>query len=96
MRQSPHIASDFDRFLRDQGILAEVRVVTVKRVLAHPLEEGMKAKQLTNTAMARRMGATRARPDRLLGADNTSAKLASLVEAANAVGKRVMISLVNA
>jgi antitoxin HicB len=56
----------------------------------------MKSKQLTKTAMAKRMGATRAQLDRLLDPDNPSATLATLVKAANAVGKRVKISLVNA
>lgn len=78
------------------SILDAVQAVAVKRVLAHQLEQGMKAKQLTKTAMARRMGTTRAQLDRLLDPDNPSATLATLVKAANAVGKRVKISLVNA
>ena len=76
--------------------LDEVQAVAIKRVLAHQLEQGMKAKQLTKTAMARRMGTTRAQLDRLLDPDNPSATLASLFKAASALGKRVKISLVNA
>lgn len=96
MKRNPHIGSDFDDFLREEGILDEAQAAAVKRVLAHQLEQGMKAKHLTKTSMARRMGTTRAQLDRLLDPDNPSATLASLVKAANAVGKRVKISLVNA
>jgi predicted XRE-type DNA-binding protein len=96
MKRNPHIGSDFDEFLHQEGILDAVQAVAVKRVLAHQLEQGMKANQLTKTAMARRMGTTRAQLDRLLDPDNPSATLATLVKAANAVGKRVKISLVNA
>lgn len=45
--------------------------------------------------MGRRMGTTRAQLDRLPDPDHPSAT-ASLVKAANSVGKRVKISLVNA
>jgi phage-related protein len=92
MKRNLHIGSDFDDFLQEEGILDAVQAVAVKRVLAHQLEQGMK----TKTAMARRMGTTRAQLDRLLDPDNPSATLATLVKAANAVGKRVKISLVNA
>lgn len=96
MKRNPHVGSDFDDFLRDEGILDETQAVAVKRVLTFQLERGMKAQQLTKTAMAKRMGTTRAQLDRLLDPDNPSATLATLVKAANAVGKRVKISLVNA
>jgi antitoxin HicB len=51
---------------------------------------------VTKTAMARCIGTTRAQLDRLLDPDYPSAALATLVKVANAVGKRVKISLVNA
>jgi DNA-binding phage protein len=85
-----------DEFLQQKVIFDAVQAVAVKRVLAHQLEQGTKAKQLTKTAMAKRMGTTRTQLDRLLDPDNLSATLTTLVKAANAVGKRVRISLVNA
>lgn len=96
MKRNPHIGSDFDEFLREEGFLDEVQAVAVKRVVAYQLERAMKAEHLTKTEMAKRMGTTRAQLDRLLAPDNPSATLASLVKAANAVGKRLKISLVNA
>ena len=96
MKRNPHVGSDFDDFLKEDGIFDKVQALAVKRVLAHQLELGMRAKRLTKTSMAKRMGTTRAQLDRLLDPDNPSATLASVVKAANAVGKRVKISLVNA
>ena len=92
----PHIGSDFDEFLREEGIYDDAQAVTVKRVLAFQFERDMRRAQLTKTAMAKRMGTTRAQLDRLLNPDNPATTLQTLVKAAGAVGKRVKISLVNA
>ena len=92
----PSIGSDFDAFLAEEGIYDEAQALAVKRVLAHELDAGMLKAQLTKTAMARRVGTTRAQLDRLLDPDNPATTLQTLVKAAGAVGKRVKISLVNA
>ena len=93
---NPHLGADFDDFLREEGLYDEAQAIVVKRVLAFELERGMVKAQLTKTAMAKRMGTTRAQLDRLLNPDNPATTLQSLVRAAGAVGKRVKISLVNA
>lgn len=92
---NPHLGSDFDDFLREEGLYDEAQAIAVKRVLAFELERGMAKAQLTKTAMAKRMGTTRAQLDRLLNPDNPATTLQTLVRAAGAVGKRVKISLVN-
>ena len=92
---NPHLGSDFDDFLREEDLYDEAQAIAVKRVLAHELERGMAKAQLTKTAMAKRMGTTRAQLDRLLNPDNPATTLQTLVRAAGAVGKRVKISLVN-
>jgi antitoxin HicB len=93
---NPHVGSDFDDFLREEGLYDETQAVAVKRVLAYQLERSMLKAQLTKTAMAKRMGTTRAQLDRLLNPDNPATTLQTLVRAAGAVGKRVKISLVDA
>ena len=92
---NPHVGSDFDAFLREEGVYDEAEAIAVKRVLAHQLERSMQNAQLTKSAMAKRMGTTRAQLDRLLNPENPSTTLQTLVKAAGAVGKRVKISLVN-
>jgi len=52
-----------------------------------------KTVSITKTAMARRMRTTRAQLDRLLNPENPSTTLATLVKAAQAVGKKLKIYL---
>jgi antitoxin HicB len=94
-KANPHIGSDFDDFLREDGIYDQAEAVAVKRVLAYELERNMRKAQLTKTDMAKRMGTTRAQLDRLLNPENPATTLQTLVKAAGAVGKRVKISLVS-
>ena len=93
MKRNPHVGSDFDDFLREEKIFDEAQAVAVKRVLAFQLEQSMKKAQLTKTAMAKRMGSTRAQLDRLLNPEDPSTTLTTVVKAAGALGKRVKISL---
>lgn len=93
MKRKAHIGSDFDDLLREEGLLDEVQATAVKRVLASQLERSMLEARLTKTAMARRMRTTRAQLDRLLNPENPSTTLATLVKAAQAVGKKLKISL---
>lgn len=80
----------------EEGIYDAAQAVAVKRVLAFQLERDMQKAQLTKTAMAKRMGTTRAQLDRLLNPENPATTLQTLVKAAGALAKRVKISLVNA
>ena len=94
-KANPHIGSDFDDFLREEGVYDQAEAVAVKRVLAFELERNMQKAKLTKTDMAKRMGTTRAQLDRLLNPENPATTLQTLVKAAGAVGKRVKISLVS-
>lgn len=93
MKRNPHVGSDFDDFLREEKIFDEAQAIAVKRVLAYQLEQSMKKSCLTKSAMAKRMGTTRAQLDRLLNPENPSTTLTTVVKAAGALGKRVKISL---
>jgi len=93
MKRNPHVGSDFDDFLNEENIFDEAQAIAVKRVLAFQLEQGMKESRLTKSAMAKRMGTTRAQLDRLLNPENPSTTLTTVVKAAGALGQRVKISL---
>ena len=41
MKKNKHIGSDFDDFLREEGILEEVEVAALKSVLAYLLQKEM-------------------------------------------------------
>ncbi len=50
-----HIGSDFDEFLKEEGIREEVTAAAIKRVIAWQLAAAMKSKHITKTEMAARM-----------------------------------------
>lgn len=58
-----HVGTDFDDFLREEGLLEEAEAVAPKRVLAYQISEAMKQRDLTKAAMARRMGTSRSSLD---------------------------------
>ena len=90
------IGSNFDDFLKEEGLYEQTTAAALKKVLALQIEEGMKTQQLTKTAMAKRMHTSRAALNRLLDDSDTSLTLTTLASAAAALGKSVKIELVGA
>ena len=90
------IGSNFDDFLKEEGLYEQTTAAALKKVLALQIEEGMKTQQLTKTAMAKRMQTSRAALNRLLDDSDTSLTLTTLASAASALGKSVRIELVGA
>jgi antitoxin HicB len=88
-----YIGSNFDDFLEEESILVEAEALSVKRVIAYQVEQMMKEQNLTKTEMSRRMKTSRAALDRLLDPSNRSVTLQTLEQAAQALGKRLQISL---
>ena len=88
------IGSNFDDFLKEEGLYEQTTAAALKKVLALQIEEGMKAQHLTKTAMAKRMHTSRAALNRLLDNADTSLTLTTLASAASALGKSVKIELV--
>jgi len=89
-----YLGSDFDEFLAEEGLLAEAEAVAVKRVIAYQVEALMQEKQLSKSAMARRMATSRASLNRLLDPTNESVTLQTLERAALALGKRLRVEFV--
>jgi antitoxin HicB len=91
---NPHLGSDFEEFLADEGLLDVANALAVKRVLAWQIEQAMKEKNISKSRMAEMMHTSRAALDRLLDSSDTSLTLATLTKAANALGKRVDVQLI--
>lgn len=87
------LGSDFDDFLRDEGLLEEVNAVAIKRVIAFQISREMKRSRLTKSEMARRMRTSRPALDRLLDPRNPSVTLLTLERAATAVGMTLRVEL---
>jgi len=88
-----YTGSDFDDFLKEEGILEEVTAKAHKRLLALELEDAMAEMKLTKTELAKRLQTSRPQVDRLLDPDNTSVTLESLERLAQAVGKQLVVGL---
>jgi antitoxin HicB len=84
--ENPHIGSNFDDFLKEEGIREEVVAAAIKRVISWQLLEAMNAKRITKTEMAARMHTSRAVVNRLLDEEDTSVTLATLARASMALG----------
>jgi ParB-like chromosome segregation protein Spo0J len=92
-RANPRIGSDFQDFLQEEGRLEEATALAVKRVLAWEFEAAMKKANVSQAELARRMGSSRAIVRRLLDPNDLSITLATLSEAAAALGRRLRLEL---
>lgn len=95
MTHNPHIGSSLDGLLEEDGILAEVNAIAIKRVLAWQVSEAMSNQGLNKSQMAEQMMTSRTSLDRLLDPENTSVTLKTLERAATVLGKRLQIALVD-
>jgi DNA-binding Xre family transcriptional regulator len=88
-----YTGSDFDEFLREEGILEEVTARAHKRLLALQLDEAMEQSRITKTQLAEKLQTSRSQLDRLLDPDNTAVTLDSLERLAHAVGRELKVEL---
>ncbi len=89
-----HVGGNFDGYLKEEGLIEEVEQVAAKRAVALQVNQFMSNQGLSKTEMARRMHTSRASLDRLLDPENGSVTLQTLERAADALGRRLHISLV--
>ena len=94
MTNNPHTGSDFDDFLKEEGLYEECSASAIKSVLARQLTEEMKRQKLSKTEMAARMQTSRAQLDRLLDPSKTGVSLDTIQRAASVVGRQLRIELI--
>ncbi|MCP2727288.1 helix-turn-helix domain-containing protein [Limnofasciculus baicalensis] len=94
MNNNPHTGSNFDDFLKEEGIYEECSATAIKRVLARQLALEMKQLSITKTEMAVRMHTSRAQLDRLLNPSKTGVSLETMQRAASVVGRQLRIELI--
>ena len=92
-KANPHTGSNFDDFLKEDGIFEEVQARALKRALAEQLDDAMQSGKLNKVTMAQRMATSRSQLDRVLDPSNLSIQLDTLIKAASAVGRIVEIRL---
>ncbi len=92
---NPHLGSSFDDFLSEEGLLEVCEEQAIKELLAEQIEHAMAEQGITRTAMAARMRTSRAALNRLLDPNNPSVTLHTLQKAAQVVGKRLRLELID-
>ena len=90
---NPHIGTNFDDFLIEEGIKEAVLATANKRVIAWQLAQVMAEKGITQTEMAKRMHTSRATVRRLLDGTDTGVTLATLARAGAALGLPLQVKL---
>jgi antitoxin HicB len=84
---SKYIGQDFDAFLADEGIAAEVEARAIKKVVVALLE----SMNMSKVELASRLHTSRTQVQRLLDPDNTSITLGTLQRAADVAGHKLVI-----
>ena len=93
MKKNKHIGSSFDDFLQEEGLLAEAEATAVKRVIAHQIQKEIAERNISKSALARKMQTSRSSLDRLLDPDNKSVTLLTMESVALALGKKLKVQL---
>ena len=88
-----HIGSNFDDFLREEGLLEVAQATAAKRVITFQIAQEMKRRKLTKSEMASRMKTSQAALERLLDPGNRSVTISTLERAASALGKKLKVEL---
>jgi DNA-binding Xre family transcriptional regulator len=92
--ENPHSGSDFDDFLREEGLYERVTEGAILRVVAWQLKHEMAAKGISKVEMAARMNTSRSQLDRILNGDDENIGIETIGKAAKAVGKKLVVELV--
>jgi len=87
------VPDTFSTLLDEDGTLADVETVAIKRVIAYQVAQEMKAQNISKTKMAQMMDTSRAVVDRLLNPTHSSLTLHTLEAASLALGKKLHISI---
>lgn len=95
MIDSTHVGSSFDDFLEEEGILAEVSAIALKRVLAWQIAQAMEIQGFSKASMADAMNTSRSALDRLLDPENIAVTLKTMDRAAAVLGKQLRVELVD-
>jgi predicted XRE-type DNA-binding protein len=90
MNISVPILSDF---LEEEGLLADVETLAVKRVIAYQVEQLMMEQNLTKNEMSHHMNISRGELERLLDPSNPLITILTLGRAAYVLGKRLRITI---
>ena len=88
-----HVGSNFDDFLKEEGIFETVKATSIKRVIIFQLMNQMRVMGLTKVEVAKRMNVSRGQLNRLLDPNCISVNLELIIRAASCVGRKFSLTL---
>lgn len=89
-----HLGPSLDSLLEEEGILEEVNDRAMRRVVAWRIKQQMKAQNVTQAEMARRMRTSRNQVRRIISAEDGDLRLSTLQKAARALDRELVVELV--
>lgn len=89
-----HLGSALSDLLAEDHALEEVTLVAKKRAMALQLERALKARGLRKSALASKLGTSRAQLDRVLDPENESVTLRTLFRVGAELGLELQIAYV--
>ena len=92
MKKNKHIGSNFDDFLKKEGMLEEIEETVAKKNFIFQMEKEMKKQGVDKAELAERMETSRSAVDRILDSEAPST-LRTFAKAARALGRHLKISL---
>lgn len=90
------LGGSLESLLDETGERDEVYGEAIKRVLSWQIEKARQERDLSKSEVAARMGTSRSQFDRVIDPTNTAVSLETLDKAARAVGKRLVVEIVDA
>jgi antitoxin HicB len=84
----------FDQYLDDKGLREEVTIAAEKMYIAWQLEQARVEQKLSKSALAQKLGTSRAQIDRVLDHHNQNVTIETLKRVASVLGKRLKLELV--
>lgn len=92
--RSAHDLTSLDDVLAAEGALGEFEAVAVKEVIAWQIAAAMRSKNISQRALALRMGTSRTQVSRLLDPNNGNVTIETLQRAAREVGRSLRLELI--
>lgn len=86
-----HLGGTLGDLLEEDGVLEEVTLTAKKRAMALQLEDALRASRIGKTALATKLGTSRAQVDRVLDPDNESVTIKTLYRVGAALGLELQI-----
>jgi len=89
------LGGSLESLLEETGERDEVYGEAIKRVIAWQIEKARQERELSKSEVASRMGTSRSQFERVIDPTNTAVSLETLDKAARAVGKRLVVEIVD-